>query len=286
MSLFRRQSTADSPENQQEDSKRGAAPDSYAYLYDPDAEPPASSGGQHLKRPSPWTGVNLAVLTLHIMIPVWLFWMIGTLGVTSKLVLPVLGTNLLLGIVYKLEKSKPLLYLLRVLAIAGVVLFYVPTTLNMGFSRSKWLYPLKRDVFAYGVSGRGETLPEHLPAHCEGYCFFTQSQAIAQDYHPSAYLAFYTDPAVLEHYAASYGGERTETKRLEDYADEKEREYGSNWKYPNCPAELPNWVISVVEPTEDLHGAVMYRHVETEIPWYSGTGMILDYDSGYVIFWT
>ena len=104
------------------------------------------------------------------------------------------------------------------------------------------------------------------------------------DSHRSTYLSFYTDTVTLDRYAQSFGGTRTQTPRLEDVPEEK-LICAYYAEYPNCPTALPFWVASRVAPPEDLHGAVIYEHSSSS-RWFSGPGMLLDYDSGYVIFWT
>ena len=132
------------------------------------------------------------------------FWIAG-LGLTFPLFLIGAGINLLLGVVSKLvwrfQKGRGFLYVLRGLAVLSVIVFVLVPVTIMGFSRTPLLYPAKRFVFTRGVRS-GELyrrlLPEHLPENCTDYYFFTQGQAIAQDYVPSCYLMLHTDAATLE----------------------------------------------------------------------------------------
>ncbi|MBR0484594.1 MAG: hypothetical protein IJJ69_07450 [Oscillospiraceae bacterium] len=240
------------------------------------------------KKKSPdWKGINTVIFILNIIFPFGLFTLIAVFGIAEKLLLIVIATNLLLGIVYRIysriNKLQSLLIPLRGIAIASVILFYLPVFV-MGNRTQKWLYPVKRYIYTEGVSGYGEVLPKTLPKQCESYFFVTQMAFIAQDYHPSSYLAFYTDTATMQMYADSFGGTKTETQSLEEF-NEADREIIISYSpadYPNCPVEIPGHVISMIKPTEDLHGAVIYTRQDT----YYHRGLILDYDSGYVIFWT
>ena len=214
--------------------------------------------------------------------------LIGVLGISGKLFLIAAAANLLLGKVHQIyiekDKLQSLLLPLRVIAVASVILFYLPCLILTGSTANKMLYPVKRYLYTEGVSAYGSVLPKTLPKQCDGYFFFTQVQAVAQDYHPSSYLAFYTDTATMQMYADSFGGTKTETQSLEEF-NEADREIiisHSPADYPNCPVEIPGHVISMIKPTEDLHGAVIYTRQDT----YYHRGLILDYDSGYVIFWT
>ena len=266
MSLFRRQSTADPAEPK--------------FVYDPEAypeEPP--------KKGIPWRAINAAVILPQIVLPVGLAVMIFTVGISWKLFLIALFANLILGAVSMWVRQqgtgRKLLHVMRVIAIGSVVLYYVPSTVGIGFTETRWMYPLKRFVYVHGISGYGEVLPEKLPQKCEGYFFRTEVQMIAQDYHPSSYLAFYTDPAELDRLAAEFGGRRTVTKTL-DEMDDEERERLSYLDFPNCPEEIPPFVVGRVHPAEELHGAVVYVRSDS----YYSKGLVLDYDSGYVIYWT
>ncbi len=234
-----------------------------------------------------WKDINKTILILNLIFPLWFVILIGVHGISGRLLLIAVTANLLLGLVYlihsKTNKLHSFLFPLRVIAIACVILFYLPVVI-MNMNQQKWLYPVKRWLYAEGVSSYGDVLPKTLPEQCENYFFSAQMAAIAQDYHPSSYLAFYTDTATMQSYADSFGGTKTETQSLEGLV-EADREYvasNSHSDYPNCPAEIPGFVISRVKPTEDLHGAVMYTRNDGN---YS-KGLILDYDSGYVIFWT
>ncbi len=237
------------------------------------------------KKKSPdWKGINTAILVLNIIFPFGLFTLIAVFGIAERLLLIVIVANLLLGIVYRIysrtNKLQSLLLPMRVIAVASVILFYLPVFV-MGNRTQKCLYPVKRYIYTEGVSGYGEVLPKALPKQCEGYFFITQMAFIAQDYHPSSYLAFYTDTATMQMYADSFGGTKTETYRFEELDEETQQKYADS-KYPNCPIEIPGHVISRIKPAEDLHGAVIYTRQDT----YYDRGLILDYDSGYVIFWT
>lgn len=266
MSLFRRQSTADSTEQK--------------FVCDPEAYPEEKP-----KKQVTWRAVNLFVVLLHILFPIGFFAGLYTLDISWILFLVALFANLILGAVSLSVRqqgtSRKLLHILRVIAIGSVVLYYVPFAAAVGFQETRWMYPVKRFVYAHGISGYGAVLPKTLPKTCEGYFFRTEGQMIAQDYHPSAYLAFYTDPAELDGLAAAFGGERIVTKTLDEMNPE-ERELQEMREFPNCPEEIPLFVVGRAKPTEDLNGAVIYRLHDS----YYSKGLVLDYDSGYVCYWT
>ena len=165
------------------------------------------------KKRSPWRIANATVLLLHLVLPVWLFaWMYTP--VISGILLPVMMIcGLLPGVcsklVKKFQKGRGLLIASRVLAVFSIATFYTPLVVLRSAKEVQLLYPLKRFLYTYGVygdeSGIYETLlPEQLPDACTGYRFRTQGSLIAQDYHASSYLTFYTDAATLEAYAAYY----------------------------------------------------------------------------------
>lgn len=266
MSLFRRQSTADPAESE--------------FICDSEAYPEEPQ-----KKEIPWRAINAAVILLHIVFPIGLFAGIYTIGSSGILFWIALFANLILGAVSKSAGQqgtrRKLLPIMRVIAIGSIVLFYVPFVIMTGFQHSKWLYPVKRHIYG----GYARSLPEQLPEICEAYFYLTEGQMIAQDYHASSYLAFYTDTATLDRYAASFGGERIDTPRVEEMTEEEQaaRSYSD---YPNCPGALPEFVIGRVKPTEELNGAVIFRRHESNSMAYYGPGLLLDYDSGYVIFWT
>ena len=266
MSLFRRQSTADPAEPK--------------FVYDPEAYPEEKP-----KKLITWGAVNLIVVLLHILFPIGFFVGLYTLDISWILFLLALFSNLILGAVSLSVRQqgtgRKRLHILRVIAIGSVLLYYVPFAVAVGFQEMRWMYPVKRFVYAHGVSGYGAVLPKKLPKTCEGYFFRTEGQMIAQDYHPSSYLAFYTDPAELDRLAAEFGGRRTVTKTL-DEMDDEERERLSYLDFPNCPEEIPPFVVGRVHPAEELHGAVVYVRSDS----YYSKGLVLDYDSGYVIYWT
>ena len=165
---------------------------------------------------SGWELVNSIVLVLHVVLPVWIFALMYTPGLTGALFLIALAGNLIFGVVHKLlkhkENLKPLLYVLRGAVICLTIAFYMPTALLLGFDRVKLLYPLKRLDYTRSVYGENSTyyeriLPEQLPKVCEDYSFRTQGSMIAQDYHPTSWLCFTTDKETLDAYAVYYDGQ-------------------------------------------------------------------------------
>ncbi|MCR4646935.1 MAG: hypothetical protein K5695_16265 [Oscillospiraceae bacterium] len=246
---------------------------------------PAS--GQHwepeVRKRKPWLAVNIVMAVLLVPACIFIGYVLLTFPPAFFLLLAIIAANGFLG---KLSgkaretgKEKPLLHILRTAILCSMVLYFTPLMFVNGFADVPQLYPVKRYI-----AGSPDTLPASLPAVCEGYHFLTEGVKLTPDSHRSTYLSFYTDTTMLDRYAESFGGHRTETKRAEDMTSE-ELAACSCYDFPNCPVELPYWVIERVQPEDDLHGAVIYEHSSSS-PWFSGAGMLLDYDSGYVVFWT
>ncbi|MDE6539624.1 MAG: hypothetical protein K2K66_05495, partial [Ruminococcus sp.] len=121
-------------------------------------------------------------------------------------------------------------------------------------------------------------LPESLPKKCDNYMFITQGSFPAQDYHPSAYLAFHTDTGTLEKYEEHFSLLNDAELKITHMPDkEKYVAYDDSWL--KCPEELPQHVFQRLEP-EHIHNfekAIIYTH-------YS-KGCMLDYNSGLAVFW-
>lgn len=264
MSSFRQQSTADS------------ATDPIILDLTP---------GQHWEPEvrKPWLAVNICMAVLLVLTGVFTLYVALTVRGAFFLLLLLIAANVILGKLSRKAretgKGRTCLHILRTVILCGMALYFAPLVLVNGFADVPQLYAVKRYL-----AGQPEMLPQSLPTVCEDYRFLTESTNLSPDFHRSTYLSFYTDTATLDAYAAGFGGTRTETPRLEELTEE-ELKTAYYYEFPNCPAALPYWVIFRVHPEEDLHGAVIYE-LGSDSRWFSGPGMLLDYDSGYVLFWT
>lgn len=231
------------------------------------------------KKRSPWRIANAIVLLLHLVLPVWLFaWMYTP--VISGILLPVMMIcGLLPGVCSKLvkefQKGKWLLVASRVLAVFAIAAFYTPLVVLRSAKEVQLLYPLKRFLYTYGVYGDGSgmyeaMLPEQLPDACTGYRFRTQGSLIAQDYHASSYLTFYTDVATLEAYAAYYDSMDCERIQYDPVGETDEEQF------PHL-----SWFCGQMQLDQNLpeHSEQMTLY------WfdiYYPKGVLLDYDTGLV----
>lgn len=188
------------------------------------------------KKRSGWQILNSIILLLHIIFPVWLVPLMMISAISGKLFLIAVVTSLLLGVVYrqvkKRQNGKALLYLARVVAIGSCIAFYMPMIVLTNFSHTKLLYPLKRLDYSYGVFGENadyylRLLPKTLPEKCEDYSYRTQGSMVAQDYHPSSYLKFYTDTGTLDAYTEHF--EALDCTRLENDPENEEAMNHIHW---------------------------------------------------------
>lgn len=167
------------------------------------------------RKRSLWRIANVTVLLLHLVLPVWIGALMLTPGISEPLFPVMLICGLLPGVcsmcVRRFQRGKGLLIASRVLALCAIAVFYTPLFLIRGATETRWLYSAKRFLYTYGVYGADgcgyyqALLPERLPDPCTGYRFRTKGSLIAQDYHASSFLIFYTDAAALDAYAAYYG---------------------------------------------------------------------------------
>ncbi|MBE6861672.1 MAG: hypothetical protein E7497_02075 [Ruminococcus sp.] len=227
-----------------------------------------------------WQRINEIILLLHIVFPVWMLFLMYTIGISGKLFLIALAAVLLLGVIYKLVmelgKGKKILCISRVVAILAIIAFYVPTLILMNFNETKLFYPLKRACYIHGVFGENyefydDMLPEKLLDNCSDYYFRTQGCFPAQDYHPSSYLIFHTDTEVLDLYAAHY--ETLDCIRLENGMQSEDEFDDIEWF---CSQMRLNERVQ-----DNLDNAVLYWFDE-----YYPKGMLLNYETGLVAILT
>lgn len=272
MSSFRQQSRADS-ENE------------YSALYDGSGTTAGSlmPGGKTVKEKSPWETVNTVMMVVLIMGG---FGYIYAFGLTVVCGFAVLIGSILLAILYRIWKKhgrgRVLLTVLRPLVIAATAgLLLSPWALIFG-EKAKWMYPVKRFAYAYGV-GDAEycetVLPAWLPEQCTDYKYRTQGQAPAQDYRPAMFLRFRTDAETMHQYAERFralGMAQVELTPVE--TDENGEPYLEGGKYL-APREIPGYALSHFDVTDDLRQAEVYYDDRSR-------GAALNYETGLVLFWT
>lgn len=219
-----------------------------------------------------------------LLIPVWMFelmLLIPAFGLTLPM-LPVIAV--LYGLYFLLRKriNKLLIWTLRIIVLLATAV-YVMTPLSLSlFKKTKAMYPLKCFVYTHGVSSwelEHHLLPDKLPEVCEDYLLITQGQSIAQDYHPSLYLAYHTDEQTLRLYESEMIG-----KRYENVPPDPETLEGLDeetlWRM-NCPQMLPQHVYYRLNVTDDLSNAVVYVVNANRYD----KGCMLNYETGLVVFW-
>lgn len=225
------------------------------------------------KKKSGWQIVNSIILALHLVFPVWLMAWMYTSAISGVLLIIAVVSALALGVVYKevqrKQKGKKLLIAARVIAIGACVVYYLPMVVLMNFVETKWMYPLKRLDYTFGVYGGNAAyyqrlLPGTLPKVCEDYSFRTQGSMIAQDYHPSSYLMFHTDTVTLDEYAAYY-----ETLDCSRIVNSEYTEGKFSWFCGQMRMEKYF--------QDDLSNAVLYWFGD-----YYPKGVLLNYDTGLV----
>ncbi len=233
--------------------------------------------------------VILNVLVILYSIPIGGMMMIYACGITFPMLLPLSALHLVLVWLYRRyrekQKGKNALYIIRTItALFSLVFFLIPYSLCL-FKDAPSAYPLKREVYYYGACSSDychTLLPKSLPEICTDYKCITQGQMVAQDYHPSLYLMFRTTPEVLEQYTAkaeALGLKKTEVPDAETVRDSYFEEYQIEY-LPEYPGELPGHVLTRLKPEDSLYSSVKYTSSD-----YYDKGMIVQYETGLVIFW-
>lgn len=233
------------------------------------------------KKRSDWQILNSIILLLHIVVfPVWLAAWMSTPVITGKIMLSAVVTSLLLGVVYrfvkKYQKGQGVLYFARIAAIGSCIAVYLPMIVLTNFSHTKLLYPLKRLDYSYGVFGENadyylRLLPKTLPEKCEDYSYRTQGSMVAQDYHPSSYLKFYTDTGTLDAYTKHF--EAMDCTRLENDPENEEAMNHIHWFCRQMRLD---------DPCEGSFDNAMLYWFDSYYP----KGALLCYDTGLVAILT
>ncbi len=133
-----------------------------------------------------------------------MFWVYAS-GITFQLFVIEFWVNFALALVYRIYRKngrfRKSVIILRVVSVTVLILMILAPVTLMNFKNTKFIYPVKRFCYGYGVYSErlnNDILPSFLPKKCDDYMFITQGCMIAQDYHPSAYLAFHTDSETLK----------------------------------------------------------------------------------------
>lgn len=235
--------------------------------------------------------VNHLILVLHFIFPLWLLVLVYTSGISGVLFLVMLFAVLLLGAVYKIVqrigKGKPVLLIARIAAFSAIVIYYLPFLIMVSFSKNQLFYPLKRYCYIHGVYySQGEIyeelLPDSLPKNCSSYAFRTQGSMIAQDYHASSYLVFYTDIQTQKEYAEKYRQKDSAPLTRDSMIAESDAESDSESSYPD---KKITWFINMMQ----LDAAIVNTMENFEfffIPERYPKAVLLDYDTGLVAILT
>lgn len=233
--------------------------------------------------------VVLNVLVGIYCVPVGMGLAIAILGITVKVLPLLIAMHFVLVWLYhryqEKQKGKRALYIVRMVTVLCSVVFLVMPYALWWFKDTPSAYLLKRELYYQGVCHSDycrTLLPERMPETCTDYKCITQGQAIAQDYHPSLYLMFRTTPEILEQYtvkAEALGLKKTEVPDEQTVRDYILEEYEMDY-LPEYPSELPGHVLGRLEPEDSLYGSVRYTSSD-----YYNKGMIVQYETGLVIFW-
>ena len=196
--------------------------------------------------------------------------------------------NFVLTLIYRVYKKdgrfRKAVIILRSVAVTILLLGILAPLTLMNFRNTKLMYPVKRFCYGYGVYStnfNNNILPSFLPKKCDDYMFITQGSFPAQDYHPSAYLAFHTNTETLKKYEEHFSSLNDAELKITHMPDkEKYVAYDDSWL--KRPEELPQHVFQRLEP-EHIHNfamAIIYI-----VPAYYNKGCMLDYNSGLAVFW-
>lgn len=193
--------------------------------------------------------------------------------------------NTVLVLFYQFYKKdgrfKKIIVGLRILLITITVSAVLAPITVIGFRHTKILYPVKNLCYNYGVYGKeNDIMPLFLPKKCDDYMFITIGSFPAPDHHASAYLAFHTDTETLGKYEDNLKAlEKYELSDITMPLSELNVDKELQWE--KCPEQLPKHVFARLQPEHihDFEDAVLYK------PSSNNRGCMIDYDSGFVVFW-
>lgn len=247
----------------------------------------SSSSSKH-EGHSFWFYVNCV---LAVFSPIWIFggfvYIFATGHLTAPLLIPFLLLNALLVVFYKGYRSHGLyrkrIHIIRAVLFAIIAIWIMTPIVLLNFNDVKPLYRPKKFIYMYGVyqyREEYEFLPEKLPMQCEDYLFMPQGPFISRDSRPSLYVAFRTDSAVLDEYAAKMQSLEYEQKPsgLRTFTEEQKQKISP--MHQKCPESLPFYVYQSLESylqDYSLENAVIYDRYNQ--------GCMLDYESGLAVFY-
>lgn len=234
------------------------------------------------------TLISINVLIVFMAMCGGLMFVMYTSGITSVLFDIGLPVNMILVLFYRIYKKygrfRKTVIILRITVIIIFALGLLAPIVLMNFKHTKFMYPLKRFCYNYGVYEiKDNILPSKLPEKYNDYLFITKGNVPAQDYHTDAYLIFHTNKNTLKNYENYFASLNNAERQTTHMPNQKEKQFPDEYRILlKCPEELPRHVFWTFQP-EHIHGfekAVIYT-----IPSYYGKGCMFDYDSGLAVFW-
>lgn len=242
-----------------------------------------------------WLVVNSIIGVVGLLTScLWGIWLLSIIGIVLYLIIPLVILFILIPIFYKKYRKNGKFHIsLLVSRIAFVVLLLIPLPLpyiGVHYEYDKRFYIPKKLIYTYGVYEPGSDiatmLPEHLPDDCRDYKFKTQLGSIAQDYHPSAYLMFYTNGETIVEYEEKFKSLHNCVKS-DVISDIPHLDKDNSVVVYSYPEKFPDHAFSWLDDVHkqdllNVENAVVYRMTDTQY----GRGCLLDFDSGLVVFWT
>lgn len=242
---------------------------------------------------SGWWIVNLVIGIISVPCSCFiLLWSLSVAGLFPYFFIVLLILFILIPVFSIINRKSGIcriaLWTVRIAFVLTAALYAFIPFVGMSFEHIKIFYVPKKLIYTYGVYSPPytitEMLPKHLPDECRSYKFKTELGSIAQDYHPSVYLMFYTDKATMEQYEKDFDALSNVT---EVSAECEKREFYSldntTFYYPkNFPDHAFSWLDDVHRKDfVDMPNAKLYIAGT-----YYTKGCLLDYDSGLVVYWT
>lgn len=247
------------------------------------------------KKRSGWDIINLLIAGILFC---GCFFYIAVFEIEIYLLPACIVSNAILAFLHTLYREKKIpklpVIIFRAIAVLSVILVIAAPYILFSFEYSKPMYPVKK--YLYRGWQDCEYLPAALPEKCEDYRFITQGHAIAQDYHASSYLAFYTDKATLseyEEYFSALGYALNDKQHivgedLDEYIDDlKAKGYDDQKIEYSIAADIYGIQGHVWQRIgKSYFGGIKDPKVYTSHYTSHYKGIVLDYETGLVIIWT
>lgn len=246
---------------------------------------------------SGWEIANIVILGLSLIaFPFVFFRSLSVPGLSKYFFIPLLVLFILIPVFFniyrKSGKCRIALWAARIAFVLTAALYAFIPLVGMSFEHVKCFYVPKKLVYTYGVYSPpytiAEMLPKQLPDDCRGYKMKTELGSLAQDYHASLYLMFYTDSDTIAEYEEFLGGLPDCEKSVETEPRMLSVREDSNFTNLYIfPKAFPYYAFAWLDDTHreeflDMRNAVVYKTTKG----YYSRGCLLDYDSGLVVFWT